>query len=309
MKNGIKTKRTYNMGIYTILVVLLLISLFLLVVNYTYMDARDDGFEKLHFQVKELKEDIELQMFSDRENLVTMANLAAKLYSNGEDYDVLLKSFKPIGLIEEVGILTKDNVFITRVGSVNMENDLDFAEESRKGSYISGRIEDATVSGREIVRSAVPIVCNEETVGMLYGVITLESLEKRLKSNVSVQSSQLFIFERGNGNFIVNTVSDTLGNITVLSDRKFLQEYSYDGLRRKADKGKEGYTAFKSKFIDANLYAHYAPLEVADWQIMVAEPEETVFSEAEITGKLMAMTFVGIVLIMGAYLFLLFSSE
>ena len=189
-----KSRRIRNRIILTVITVVFLFSIFVAVVNYSYGKAKQNGFENLHLQTKEVKEDLELQMVSDTENLQTMARFAAKLHSNGEDMNIMLKSFKSIGLIEEVGILLPNNSFITRAGTFPTVNGINFEEETKKVPYVSGVVNDVTLQDKKIVRSAVPIVSeNGLTVGILYGRINIETLEKRLLENASTQGVQIFV--------------------------------------------------------------------------------------------------------------------
>lgn len=310
MNSANKTKRVKNRILYTLIVAMLLFSLFLLMINYSYRNARKNGFENLHIQTKEIKEDIELQIASDAENLQTMARFAAKLYADGEGFDLLLNSFKAIGLIEDIGILNERNVFVTRAGAMKAPAELSFEEEAKKVPYVSGEVEDITVKGHKIVRSAVPIKVDEKTVGILYGIIDLETLEKRIMENASVQSTQIFVVERGTGNFIVSTISGGEGNISVLRTRKFISGYSYEEIKNSVLAGKDGYTAFVSQIMKGTtLYLHHSPLAISDWHIMMAEPEENVFAEARDMSSVLVVMFVAIVSIMLLYLWLIFSAE
>lgn len=306
-----KSRRIRNRIILTVITAALLFTIFVAVVNYSYSKAKKNGFENLHLQTKEIKEDIELQMVSDTENLQTMASFAAKLHSNGEDMNIMLKSFKSIGLIEEVGILLPNNSFITRAGVFPKVSGIDFKDEIKKVPYVSGAVNDVTVQNKKIVRSAVPIVAeNGLTVGILYGRINLKTLEKRLLENASAQGVQIFVVERGSGNFIVNTIDSSLGNVSLLETRTFVDDYSFEQFMDMALGGVPGYTAFVSQIMkDTTLYLHHSPLAIADWQIMMAEPEESVFVDAENTGRAMTIMFSLIVVIMGAYLLLIFSGE
>ena len=79
-----------------------------------YFEAESEAYEMLHIQTKQIKDDLTLQLKSDKENLITMANFAAKLNAVGMSYDIMFDSFKPIGLFSRIGILTPDEVFITK---------------------------------------------------------------------------------------------------------------------------------------------------------------------------------------------------
>ena len=66
--------------IYTLITFVVLVALFLSLVSFLYTDAESRAMETLHVQTKQIKDDLTLQMLSDRENLATMANFAAKWY-------------------------------------------------------------------------------------------------------------------------------------------------------------------------------------------------------------------------------------
>ena len=119
IKYGKKKSKQHNI-LYTFVTAILLCAVFLAMVSYLYNKTEEEEYETLHVQTKQIKDDIILQLTSDRENLATMANFAAKLYSDGEDYSLLFESFKSIGMIENIGILNADNTFATKAGSTNM---------------------------------------------------------------------------------------------------------------------------------------------------------------------------------------------
>ena len=85
IKYGRKQRKQSNI-LYTVITAILLCSVFINMVGYFYKAAEDEAYETLHVQTKQIKDDMELQLFSDRENLATMANYAAKLYSDGENF-------------------------------------------------------------------------------------------------------------------------------------------------------------------------------------------------------------------------------
>ncbi len=66
----------------------MVIAVFLSVVSFFYIEAENEVYEMLHIQTKQIKEDLILQIKSDRENLVTMSQFDAKLYADGESYNI-----------------------------------------------------------------------------------------------------------------------------------------------------------------------------------------------------------------------------
>lgn len=303
-KNVVKKKNGKNV-IYTILTFFLLSALFLSLAAYLYTDAENRAIETLHVQTKQIKDDLTLQIVSDRENLATMANFAAKLYLDGSDYSVLFDSFKPIGLITNIGILNPDNTFVMKSGVTNLDGKIDFFDEVKKGSYISGRVYDITAVDYERVRSTVPIVVNGETVGILYGIIKLENLERRYLNIATELDAQFFLYDNTTGNLIIDTIHDELGNISFLNDRQYNKDYSYEQFMA-SDKG---YSSFHSAHRDENVLMHYSTIEDFGWKLALVRYDSQVYAETHTLLMILLSVFVLMTSIMGIFSSLLMMSE
>ena len=70
-----KRKRQNNI-FYTVVTAILICAVFLAMAASFYSQAEDDAYEMLHIQTKQIKDDLTLQLKSDRENLITMADFA-----------------------------------------------------------------------------------------------------------------------------------------------------------------------------------------------------------------------------------------
>ena len=79
-----RKKQRQNNILYTIVAAVLICAVFLAMVVSFFTKAEDDAYEMLHIQTKQIKDDLTLQLKSDRENLITMANFASKLYADGK---------------------------------------------------------------------------------------------------------------------------------------------------------------------------------------------------------------------------------
>ena len=293
----------------TVLVAIVLCVAFLVVINSSYQEAESNAFENLHMRTKEIKDDISLQMISDRENLQTIANIAENLYKEGRDFSMLFESFESIGLIKNIGILTPDNVFTTKTGSVDLSGKLAFADEVIKTPYFSGRVADVTYPEHETIRSTVPIKVQNETIGILYGMIDLNDIKKKYKPVADGIDARLYIIESGNGNFIVDTWSHELGN---LADARALEEkkgYSYDAMKADIYNGGKGFCAYKSTISRVFMYAHYSPIGISDWEIVLCVPESNVLGAALNSRKNLFRVFVAVVCIMTLYMIAIFYNE
>lgn len=293
-----RKKNGHNNIFYTIIAVILICTVFLSLVGYFYNEAEAEAYEMLHLQTMQIKDDLILQLKSDRENLVTMASFASKLYGDGESYNLMFDSFKPIGLFSNIGILNPDNVFVTRRGSIDLNGKISFADEAAKGEYISGRIPDLTRDGEEIIRSAVPIVSQGKTVGVLYGVIQLDTIGKKYNQMAKELDAQLFVYDKESGKFVIDTIDTNPGQLSELQKREYNEGYSYEQLIT-TDKG---FTSFKSIRSGENLYVHYSTIEDFDWGIMLARYESQVFAKTHNISKNLFVAFGLMISIMALYL-------
>ena len=304
MTYGKKKSGQHNI-LYTLLTAILICAVFLSMVSFFYTEAEDEAYEMLHIQTKQIKDDLTLQIKSDRENLVTMSHFAAKLYADGESYDRMFASFKPIGLFSNIGILNPDNTFVTKRGSVDLNGRISFDDEAAKGEYISGSIPDLTRDSEEIIRSAVPISVNGETVGILYGVIKPDTISEKYNQMAEELDAQLFVYDKENGNYIINTIEGSKGNISSLKNRKYNKGYTYEEIVTSPN----GYSSFESILNGQDLYIHYSTMEDFDWGIMLARYEEQVFAKTHTVSGVLLFAFLVILLIVVAYVGYLMYAE
>ncbi len=300
-----KKKHRQHYVLYTIVTAILLCAVFLTMVASLYISAEEEAYENLHAQTKQIKDDISLQLISDRENLSTMANFAATLYSGKERYDIMFQSFKPIGLIENIGILNEDNTFVTKAGSSDVTGSLSFEEEVKKGAYISTRVSDVTTKGKEIVRSAVPIEADGKVVGILYGVIQLDKIGERYDQMAKNLDAQLFVYHKETGDLIIDNIHEQLGNISFLKDRKYKEGYSYEQMAS----SDSGFTSFLSAYKDENVYLHYSTIEDLGLMIAMVRYDSQVFAAADELSKVLFIVFLAMLVIIVLYIITLMTGE
>ena len=217
----------------------------------------------------------------------------------------MFESFKPIGLIENIGILNSDNTFVTKAGSMDVSDYLSFEEEARKGEYISSRVSDITTRGKEIVRSAVPIKSGDKTVGILYGVIQLDKIGSRYDKMAKNIDAQLFVYHKETGDLIIDNIHDELGNISFLKDRKYNDGYSYEQMATTQN----GFTSFMSAYKNENVYLHYSTIEGLDLMIAMVRYDSQVFAEVRNLTKILLVVFFIMLIIIVIYIVTLMTSE
>ncbi len=307
MKFKNKLKLIQNRIIYTVAASLLLISIFVATIGYIYVLAEKDAYNSLHVRTSEIKEELNLQLSSDRENLRNMARMAESLCSGIAGFEVLAKNFEHIGFIDNIGILLPDGRLVTKIKTFEASELLIFDDEIKRGSYISSRITDVTTE-RSVVRIAEPLYNGDECLGILYGTIPLEELGNSLLQE-SNNGSRVLIVDSESGDIVIDTENSNIENITAFSQRKYYKNYTYDKLASGINEKKSGYTSFLSAYDSGRLYIHYAPLETADWSIMLAEPRGIVFAEANKTSIFASIIFTVAVVVIALYIFIIFKSE
>lgn len=291
--------------LYTIVCALLICVVFLSTASYLFKNAEDEAYEMLHIQTKQIKDNLVLQLKSDRENLVTMANFASKLYADGEGYDRMFASFKPIGLFSNIGILNPDNTFVTKKGKIDLSGKISFVDEVMRGEYVSSRLPDLTGGLDEIVRSAVPIKVGDNTVGILYGVIKLDTINQKYGQMAQDIEAQLFVYDKEEYRFIIDTINKTPGELSSLEERKYNDGYSYNDFYLKEN----GYSSFGSIQKDENLYLHYSTIEDFNWGIMLARYEAQVFANVRDLSNVIVIAFIIMVFMITIYLGIILKNE
>ena len=300
-----RKKQRQNNILYTIVAAILICVVFFAMVVSFFIKAEDDAYEMLHIQTKQIKDDLALQLKSDRENLVTMANFASKLYADGKGYERMFDSFKPIGLFSRIGILNPDETFITKDGTYDLKGEISFEEQALLGEHITGRTYSYSIPDEQVVRSSVPIQVNGETVGIMYGIIKIETINEKYNNMAKELDAQLFVYDKGTGKFIIDTINETPTELSSLKNREYNDGYSYEMLAN-SDKG---YSSFKSIRTGEDLYIHYSTIEDFDWGIMLARYETQVFAQTHKISQNLIIIFAIIILIMAIYLRLILKSE
>lgn len=290
--------------IYTAITIFALCAVFLAMIAYLYHDAELAAEENLHEQTKQIKDDLRLQIISDQENLATMASFAAKLYRDGESYDLMFESFKPIGLLANIGILNPDGTFSTKAGSIDLSGRISFEEERAKGAYISSRVVDLTQENYELVRTAVPITVDGETVGILYGVIKLDAMATRYGAMAEELEAQLFVYG-ADGELVLDTVHEELGNISFLRDRRYYGDSSYELMEQTPN----GFLSFKSAYRNENAYLHYSTIDELGWRIAMVRYDSMVFAETHDLARHLFFVFFVMVAIMIVYVVVMLEKE
>lgn len=250
--------------------------------------AESDCQETLQQEVRNLSEDIEKHIASDREQLEVVADILSG-YENLDCEEVknILKSYETRSVISRIYILLPDNTVMLKDGSnVDVDGSLSFEVETSHGIHMSGKEIDL-LEGKEVLRHFVPIVKDGETVGILYGVMELERLPEFWSANAFGGKMSIYLVERETGDFLMDTWHNELGNIFEKDYQELGEGYNEEKLWKGMIEGKEGYSVLTSASNKENMHFYYAPLKVNQWMLAISIQETAVFQNAAETKSML----------------------
>ena len=269
--------------IFTVILILLMLTLSISVVRWINYIEEDFSFEQLHGEAARAARDVQLYAQSDRDQLEMLAVLVAA-YDNPASPELwrLLSSYETIGTMHDVALLLPDNTIIT--GSrqkINVEGRISFEEEAARGAHISNR--EASVTGTEdyVIRHYVPVIRNGKTTAMLYGVIRLNELPQTMSGTLGRKDAAIYLIDGKTGDFLLDTWHKSTGNIWELGEREMAPGYNHAQLKQRLTEGKTGHVVFVSQTTGEYLYFCFMPLAINDWRLAISVPEDTVFARAK----------------------------
>lgn len=273
--------RQKSMIVTIILIVLLTITTFFVV--YRLDDLEEEKcFDRLYEEAGQLRNEIEKNAKSDREQLEMLAAIIAKYEDfTSQDLWKILDSFSMSGMMSRIELLLPDDTVLTTGGQrIETNGELSFAKEAKQGVHITNRETEIGSEDEYIVRNYVPVIRGGETVAMLYGVVELGSLPEEMMMEPYSGQAAIYIVDGKTGEFLVDTWHNEPGNIWEMGERKMAPGYNHEQLKQGMIEGESRYVVFVSETIGEYLYFYYEPIAINDWRIALSVPESVVFASA-----------------------------
>lgn len=211
-------------------------------------------------------------------------NSAANILSTADNFDTetmkeAMTAFSPLMETMKMNILMPDNTVISANGNtMDGSNSISFKNEAPLGEHVSNRMTSIIDDNTLILRHFVPIIKNGETVALLFGVTRLSELPKIMNiDNIYNASASVFIIDTENGDFIMDTWHESLGNIKDFKMRKTRGKNSWDNNLQKLMNRETGYIEYKSQKSNEWTYLYYSPAKINQWTIAVSVPKKEAF--------------------------------
>ena len=274
----------------TCVMILLIVAASFCVIHCINEMEEAECFNRLYEEADDLAEDIEMYADSDREELKMLSAMIAE-YDKLDSADLwdFLDSYTAVGMMSRIELLLPDDTVLVSGGeTVDAKGMLSFKEEAAQGEHVTNREADILDSGNYIVRHYVPVIKEGEAIAMLYGVIELGELPKKVNMDPYSGEGAMYIIDGNTGDFLVDTWhQEEGGNMWALGEREMAPGYDPEQLKQGVKDGDSRYVVFISKTAGEYLYFYYKPIGINEWRIAVSVPESVVFESADMIGRIL----------------------
>lgn len=255
--------------------VLLFCSVFFLV-RRANREITQRSFDELATATRQIAKDLVDAANADQTILSAMAELIAG--HDERDNDAVLRIMKSFSLSETfvstVALLRPDGTLLLTDGTrYDVSDTFDFETEAARGAYISDRVTSYFAPEKLVVRNVVPVVRDGETIAILYGVILLQELSRNYQIDPYNGNAFLLLVDGNNGDILLDTWHDSLGNISELRGRKMLKGYTYEEAMKKIPNGIGGDMCTVSRSTGLTVYLHYEPVGINNWSVVLGVSE------------------------------------
>lgn len=239
--------RNKNIFVTALLVISLCIGFCFLSV-YVNHTAEESGMEKLMYNTDWLSKEIRSGIETERGQLELIANIIAEIPDlDKEKIQGILGIYEEEGLISRLEILFPGDKLLMKDGEYDVSKRRSFEDEKERGAYISDVEEDVIHPEQKILRIAAPITENDAVRGVLYGIIEQERLEGIFDLSRFGSGVQIYLIDGENGDFLIDTWHNELGNLRDFSVRKPKKGYSITQSHEELSNGNRGTAVFFSQ--------------------------------------------------------------
>ena len=263
------------MAVTLLIGVLLFCSVFFLV-RRANREITQRSFDELTTATREIAKDLVDTANADQTILSAMAELIAGY--DERDNDAVLRIMNSFSLSETfvstVALLRPDGTLLLTDGArYDVSSAFDFETEAARGAYISDRVTSYFAPEKLVVRNVVPVKRDGETIAILYGVVLLQELSRNYQIDLYNGNAFLLLVDGNNGDILLDTWHDSLGNLSELRGLKMLKGYTYEEAMKKIPNGIGGDMCIVSRSTGLTLYLHYEPVGINNWSVVLGVSE------------------------------------
>lgn len=273
----------------TLLVMLVIFALINIVAYRIRYIEKNMTLEIMEIALDSAAEDVERYFNIQRQIMRTMAEIISG-QENVESTQTqeILDAFTAQNLIDNLGLLLPDNKLMwPHAKPMDYSNVFSFDREVAKGIHFSDRETSVTDKDEFVVRSFVPVVHNNQIMGMLYGRIDLDNFPEIRKKYLLDDQARFVVLDGRTGEMLFNNKSNTMDNFYRLGDYDVIKGDSNEEIVYKLKKGIRGRTLVKSPYDGENVYFMYKPLPINQWRICITVPEKVMLARLRETDNML----------------------
>lgn len=265
--------------------------------------ATDSCFSTLNDAAVQVANEVCEQMSYDEEQLKVIADLLSQHDDlNSGIVSKHVASFRRRSSLSAVGILFPDNHLMLGDKEV-FDNMFDYEQELAKTPYVSGIKSGINNEEEQYIYRTVPIEKDGQTVGILYGFISLDDLTDCISVTAYGGNAGVCVADGETGDFLIDTWHNKRGNVfdEGVMSRKVKPGYDFRQMKQDFLDGTAGNVAFWSNTEGEYLYSCYMPAGVNKWMVQVLVKESIVFARAIWIRKILCRLVVLEIIIFALY--------
>lgn len=148
-----------------------------------------------------------------------------------------------------------------------------FNERVTQGFTVSERRTALKDNKTQIIMLSKCIFKDSDCVGILSAVIDLKAFSDEFFKNSINQKTQMILFERDNGDILIDTFNNELGDINDIKNREAAEGFNWDNVVANYQARQSGHAAF---YVDGDpevRYFSYATVPYSDWELILICPD------------------------------------
>jgi len=282
----VKSTRSDKSILYAIILIIILAICFAAAFRGVNKIAESSCAETLGETAENLALRVGNSLQCDLEEMEVIADmLSAHTTADVPEFTAHLNSFRQRRTICSLAVLLPGNEIIYPERPEFVFDGIpDFNSEKKLAPYISERCG----GEKKYIYYAQPLIFaeNDDVGGILYGFLDLTSFPSLFSTPAYDGQCQEYIIDSQNGDFLMDTWHEELGNFIALGERETKSGYSVNNMSSDIANGIGGYIVFRSKTTGEFFHSAYRPIGTGRYSVMVTVPEGTVLANADTIKKI-----------------------
>lgn len=256
---------------------------------YVQRTTTEQCFSILDDSREQIGQMITNEMQTEQEHLESASYLLADLLNDYEQNEKLIVQIMAASSVNRSyshwEICFPDGHVIRTDGTtLELEPEYSFEERVQEGFSVSERRTALKDGKTQIIMLSKCIYKEGECVAILSSVIDVEAFAEIFLANAYSQQLEVFLFERGTGDILIDTFHEELGNAYDIKERKATKGFKWDEIARQYRAGESGHGAFRDDEGEV-IYLTYARIPYSDWELMLGSPDSECMRTANANSK------------------------